>query len=177
MNKKQQVFSHFGFSTILMIFITICLVTFAALSLLSANADYKLSKKTADKTTEYYALDSYAKTYLSTLDSSLAALYQKSSDSASYFSGVESSANEALSMIQIEDSDCEISGLTSEMADQDCQINFTVSSHDSKELHVVLTLSYPIADGQTFYEITDYSTSTNLDDESQEEGGLHLLGN
>ena len=52
---RERSFSNFGFSTILISFTMICIVTFLALSLITANADYKLSKKTAEKTKEYYA--------------------------------------------------------------------------------------------------------------------------
>ena len=42
---KKVRFSSFGFSSILLIFVMICIVTFATLTLVTANSDYKLSKK------------------------------------------------------------------------------------------------------------------------------------
>jgi len=38
--KKKIEFSNFGFSTILLCFVMICVVTFSALSLVSAYSDY-----------------------------------------------------------------------------------------------------------------------------------------
>ena len=49
-----------GGSSILVIFVLLCLTTFATLSMVSANADYKLSQRTALATQEYYAADALA---------------------------------------------------------------------------------------------------------------------
>ena len=57
MSNKRNKTIHIGFSTILMVFTMLCLVTFATLSLLTANADYRLSKKVASKTEDYYEAD------------------------------------------------------------------------------------------------------------------------
>lgn len=54
MNKQKKGFIHIGFSSILMVFTMLCLVTFATLSLITANSDYRLSLKVAEKTTAYY---------------------------------------------------------------------------------------------------------------------------
>ena len=43
MNKQKKGFIHIGFSSILMVFTMLCLVTFATLSLITANSDYRLS--------------------------------------------------------------------------------------------------------------------------------------
>ena len=49
MNKQKKGFIHIGFSSILMVFTMLCLVTFATLSLITANSDYRLSLKVAEK--------------------------------------------------------------------------------------------------------------------------------
>lgn len=46
MKNKHQLPIGIGISSILLIFVILCLLTFAVLSLVSANADYKLVKKT-----------------------------------------------------------------------------------------------------------------------------------
>lgn len=53
-----------GASSILVIFIIVCLVTFSVLSLVSATADYRLSKKVADRNTAYYEATSRAQVKL-----------------------------------------------------------------------------------------------------------------
>ena len=52
--KKRREFSNFGFSTILLTFSMICIVTFSALAFVTANSDYKLSKRVADNNSSYY---------------------------------------------------------------------------------------------------------------------------
>jgi len=49
-----------GISSVLMIFIALCLTVFSVLSYLSARADYKLAEKAASATTAYYEADSKA---------------------------------------------------------------------------------------------------------------------
>ena len=66
MKKEKHSFGlSIGSSSILMVFVVLCLTTFATLSLVSANADYKLSRKTADAA--YYALDAAGERMLSDL--------------------------------------------------------------------------------------------------------------
>jgi hypothetical protein len=74
MNKQKKEFIHIGFSSILMVFTMLCLVTFATLSLITANSDYRLSLKVAEKTTAYYEADTAARNYLQQLDLALANL-------------------------------------------------------------------------------------------------------
>lgn len=73
---KQQSKNHsagvsIGMVSILMIFVVLCLTTFATLSFVSARADLKLSKKASDSVSEYYAADSAAETYLAQIASQL----------------------------------------------------------------------------------------------------------
>lgn len=60
-----------GSSSILAIFVVLCLTTFATLSLVSARADYKLTQKTAQATSEYYAADLKAEELLQELHKAL----------------------------------------------------------------------------------------------------------
>ena len=57
-----------GTSTLLLIFLSLCLLTFAVLSLLSARADRNLSRKTADRTTAYYEACNQAENRIGEID-------------------------------------------------------------------------------------------------------------
>ena len=61
---QQQKFSvtNIGSVTLMMIFIVLCMVTFAALSLSSASYDWRSAKKSADHTTAYYQTSNQAET-------------------------------------------------------------------------------------------------------------------
>lgn len=53
--KNRSYGMNIGASSILLIIVVLTLVSFAGLSLSSANADYKLCRKLADRTSSYYA--------------------------------------------------------------------------------------------------------------------------
>lgn len=91
-----------GSSSLLVIFVILCLVSFATLSIVSANADYKLSQKVLDRTTAYYTAEGQAQAALAALDKELAALYEDSASETAYFNaaGEERSYSFPLSAIQ-----------------------------------------------------------------------------
>ena len=74
-----------GSSSILVIFVILCLVSFATLSIVSANADYKLSTKILDRTTAYYEAQNQAEEELAQLVASLRETYETMSSSADFF--------------------------------------------------------------------------------------------
>jgi hypothetical protein len=69
--EKNEFHLTVGTSSILMIFVVLCLTTFGVLSFVTANADYKLSNKNAEAVTAYYQADSKANELLKTIDSEL----------------------------------------------------------------------------------------------------------
>lgn len=64
MKNKSAFGANIGTSSILIIIVTLTLVCFAGLSLASANADYKLCLKLANRTTSYYEASSQVHTSL-----------------------------------------------------------------------------------------------------------------
>ena len=73
-----------GVSSILVIFVLLCLVTFATLSLVSARADRNLSQKAVDHTLEYYTASNQAEQILAQADNLLADCAALASSSAEY---------------------------------------------------------------------------------------------
>ncbi len=70
MEKKQTTLNTgigIGGVSILAIFVVLCLVTLASLSLVSARADYTLAQKTAESMQEYYGADAQAEVKLGEL--------------------------------------------------------------------------------------------------------------
>lgn len=53
-DKQQSSFVNIGSSSLLIIFLVLCLATFAILSLSSARSDYSFSERLAGHKTEYY---------------------------------------------------------------------------------------------------------------------------
>jgi len=56
MNKEKRKigFVNIGTASLLVAFLTLCLVAFAMLTLSTAKSDYKFSQKLAERTTAYY---------------------------------------------------------------------------------------------------------------------------
>ena len=74
--KKSAPFVNIGSSSLLVIFMVLCLVTFATLSLSSAQSDYKFSQRLADRRTDYYTASNQAEEVLHSVDTVLAGAYE-----------------------------------------------------------------------------------------------------
>lgn len=166
-NKKKSFASgiNVGSSSILVTFVLLCLVTFAALSFVSANADNKLALKIADRTKVYYAANNTAEIYLLNADSLLSKHYEDCSNSKEYFDGVNDL------FIDNDSAVVEVSG-------DDTYINFYIEMSDSQQLDVSLKVVYPDSVDQDMFEITRWETvSTYIPEEEtlQEETGSFLF--
>ena len=95
--KKKQFFGmNIGSASMMLIFVILCLVSFAALSIVSANADRRLSNKVAERTTAYYEACNSAQESLSGIDKVLTARYAASADADEYFAAVGHSKSYAI---------------------------------------------------------------------------------
>lgn len=165
MNKNKKQFAagmNVGSSSILVTFVLLCLVTFAALSFISARADNELSKQTADRITAYYKADSLAEINLANIDA-LLSKHASANDEESYFNSI----NELFK----DNSSYEI--ITK---DNDTLIHYQVPVTDIQELSVTLKVVYPLHPTQDTFEIIEWenvSTYTPSDETLVEEkGGL-----
>lgn len=163
MKKNKSSFINIGFSSIVMVFIMICLVTFATLSVLTAHSDYRLSKKMADKTTAYYAADTIARDMLETVDNKLYDIYLTSSTSSGFYKGVltaDFSAN----------APSDVQGISLDKdTNEDITISYAVPISEVQTLYVSLKINYPSAGSECFSTITRWQTVTeNAPDEADE---------
>ena len=71
MKKNLKMGISIGGPTIIMIFVVLCLTTLGTLSLVTANADLKLTQKTVVNTEEFYIADSQGEQFLSQIDEAL----------------------------------------------------------------------------------------------------------
>lgn len=169
MNKKKYTFSHFGFSTILVIFIMLCMATFATLSLVSANSDYRLSKKAADKTTGYYRADSIARNYLHNADMLLSRTSVNASGADEYFHQISTLVDK----IEIPD------GMNQDNITYDRQngvLSFSVFISDNQSLYVSVQMLYSPDTYGSAYKVTGWQTKASLTPK-ENETGMRLLGN
>ena len=162
MNKRERKsapgFSNFGFSTILLAFVMICIVTIAALSLLTANSDYKLSQKVAEKNSAYYEAEKLAYSALSDIDQALAHAYANSTSANTYYKEVESSL------------------LSLELGTYDRTkgtYSYAISIAENQNLNIELLIHYPKDSDESFYEIITWKSV--YDEVEIDEGVLDLI--
>lgn len=150
MNKKNTPVINIGSASMLVIFIVLCLVTFATLSLASASSDYNFSKKISSRTTDYYEASNQASEILQQIDNILSDAYTNSR--GSYFT----SASNTLASLSI-------NGITTDFTLSKPTIAYSVKINDSQALNVTLILTSPIAKGAPYYHISTWqvvSTAT-----------------
>lgn len=117
---------NIGSSSILMIFVILCLICLAVLTLVSASSDNKLSKKVLERTSAYYAACNEAEKALAGVDQTLASIYKNSADEESYFTTVGRSKS------------------------------YIISISELQTLQVNIEILYPESDNDTFYRITSW---------------------
>ena len=156
--KHAPGFSNFGFSTILLAFVMICIVTISALSLLTANSDYKLSQKVADKNTAYYEAEKKAYETLSKVDRLLADTYHNSNDANDYYEKAE----KALLSLGYGSYDKTTTSFS-----------YHIDISENQTLQITLTLCYPTGTDESFFQIHTWKSIYDIVE--PEEGTLDLI--
>lgn len=128
--KKLSLGLNIGSSSILLIFVLLCLISFATLSIISAKADSKLSRKVLDRTSAYYNACNEAETALADVDGTLAEVYANSADAEEYFNTVGHHKS------------------------------YTISISDTQTLQVTIEILYPETDEDSFYSVTSWQVLT-----------------
>lgn len=150
MKKNHTPIISIGLPSLLLIFLILCLVTFSVLSLSSASADEKLSRKIADRTTEYYEASNAANDILSDIDQHLTKAFQESQNSSDYY--------ERIRLAFSDSEDIHFSQETSVPT-----LHWQTTLNKTQVLSIRLALPYPTGAGDTFYEIEEWKV-VNTDD-------------
>ncbi len=145
-NKKQANAGFIGFASILVVFVLLCLVTFATLSLVTANANYILSTKSSNNVNEYYTACNQAEQSFKQLDNLLVECYNKTTSKQEYLEKVQNTfKNNSNFMLSVKN--------------EDLYIRFTVDINERQKLYCEAEVLYPEDKLDTFYNITQYKTA------------------
>ena len=128
MKKKSFPITNIGTISLMMIFIVLCMVTFAALSLSSAVSDSRSGQKMSVHTEEYYAASNQAEEILASVDGIFSDAYSKSQDAEEYYKMVSEALPDTL---------------TSEKEEGQLQIRYQVDVNDSQAIQVLLAVLSP----------------------------------
>ena len=169
MEKKHSGGINIGTSSILVTFVLLALVTFAALSYMSARSDYVLSKEAADRTASYYDANRMAEIYLANIEALLSKHLNSCADSKEFYDGVEDlfSDNEK---IEVSDS-----------ANGGKRLSYTIAITSGQNLNVGLIVHYPDVTDDRLFMIDKWTTDVNREwlesvkEDSEGESGTKLL--
>ena len=128
--KKKGLPLNVGTSSVLFIFVILCLVSFAILSLSSAMSDYKLSSRVSENSQAYYNACNTAEEQLASFDKTLKDLYDTGISRTGYYESVGKKKT------------------------------FAVPINDIQTLEVEIRILYPVQSGEAFYDITSWKTDT-----------------
>lgn len=142
MDRKNRSFISTGISTILMVFVSMCLITFAVLSLASANADYRFSERTAKRTEEYYQAENRANDRIKEIDELLLEQYNNSKSRWEYETGVKKALE------KIED-------ISFQESSQGIGISFSEKIDEEETLEVELRAAYS---GKGFCQVESWQS-------------------
>ena len=181
--KAPAPFFNIGASSLLVIFLILCLVTFAILTLTSAKSDADFAEKLAHHKTNYYAACNTAESTLDEIDAVLADAWQlsdtdtsknsinndssqpdstsndssqpdsTSSDTAAVFTEIETQLTALDSREQLQ--------LSMDFTQSEPTISYTVAIDDKQNLCVTLTLTAAPAKGEAYYRISQWQVQSS----------------
>lgn len=120
MSKKKSMGVNIGSSSILLIFVLLCLVSFAALSIVSANTDHKLGQKILTRTASYYEACNLAEEAIASLDRELWDIYAASENEEEYFAAAGSRKSYRFPISDLQELDIQIEILYPEKSGDTC---------------------------------------------------------
>lgn len=149
MEKKHSGGINIGTSSILVTFVLLALVTFAALSYMSARSDYVLSKEAADRTASYYDANRMAEIYLANIEALLSKQLNRSDSAKEFYDGVDGlfADNENIDVIVKDDGTK--------------QLSYSIAVTNGQNLNVALTVHYPNPQDDRLFQIDKWATGVN----------------
>ena len=163
--KRRNPIISTGTTSIVLIFVMLCMLTFSVLSLVSAQADLRLSRLSAERTTSYYTAENAANEILIRIEEAaveLAGQPEQESGTGKAFA--------ASVLRQLDDAD-EVS-LTN-----DGQLIYQVPLGENQALRVELSVSRSVTDDGHHYVIHAWQTVSGYDWNPDDSLNVGKVGN
>ena len=147
--KKHSGGINIGTSSILVTFVLLALVTFAALSYISARSDWVLSKEAANRTASFYDANRMAEIYLANIEAQLSRHLDSSKNEQDYYDGIDAlfADNEK---IEVTDGD-----------DGKKLMSYTIAVTNGQNLNITLSAHYPDISDDSLFKIDKWTTNVN----------------
>jgi hypothetical protein len=142
--KKYEFKVSTGITSILMIFVVLCLTAFGVLSYSAANVDLKLSQKNADSISSYYSAESAVNEKICEIDGIILKARQDGLSGEAYYEAVKTAINEKYGENTYNESDN--------------TVTITENIGNGRILYAALKISEE--DGTEGYTLTDYFVRT-----------------
>ena len=148
MQNKRNGGINIGTSLILVIFVLLSLVTFAALSYLSAKSDYTLSKEAAGRTASYYDANRMAEIYLANIEGLLSKHLTACDAESTFYDGIDElfTDNDKIEVCSEDDG---------------IYLEYMVPITNGQDLMVRINVHYPTRDDGALFHIDRWSTAVN----------------
>ena len=148
MKKKFKGGINVGTSSVLTAFVLLSMVSFAALTYLSAHSDLNLSRQTAERTSEYYEANALGELYMANIEGQLSKHVKNCHNAGDYYSKVPELFADNDSIIASEESS----------KDDPVTLSYTVPINDSLTLYVTLKTHYPDETDERLFHIESWNT-------------------
>lgn len=160
MSKKRGTGINVGSISILVIFVLLCLTTFATLSLVSANADKKLTDTAAKSLLNFYSADSKAEEILANIDGGLKKADIGTSKQDYFNNCINSLSN--------------FDAISTTLVEEKLTLSYIASIDDKKQLQVSLDILYPTKNSKERYKIVKWQTVNIAQAEDEVDATLNL---
>lgn len=159
MKKKSTSLSNMGTVSLMMIFIVLCLVTFATLSLTGSVRTYYYCQRLSQRDQEYYEASNSATNILADIDQILYDAYLQDPDS------YPENALQELSKLD---------GITLHTDTEEPTISYQVTVSDTQVLNVILTINDKNGGYDNFYRINTWQKVSSTE-WTGDDNGMNLF--
>lgn len=139
--RLSKSFFNIGITSIILIFVMLCLLTFSVLSLVSARADLGLSQKSAQRTTAYYESYNSAVEILQEITACIDSQHDQKNETL-YFQNIMN----------------QLDGKNGISFSDEQHLSYSVSLDEEQMLAVSLTLSFTPFENGNYYRIDTWKT-------------------
>lgn len=149
-DKEQSSFVNIGSSSLLIVFLVLCLATFAILSLSSAKSDYTLSERLAEHKSQYYEASAKAEAVLDEIDRALEETASKKMSFSRYKKAITEEFNNAV---------IGEAAVSCSMQEDELMIAYQVPAGEKQALHVELIVT-DYEKHENYYEIQKWQINS-----------------